>query len=80
MNFFHYTANSPGGNKRCNGRRLEDSLKKAGQEMEFYVYPQAYHWFMENDRPDTSRPSYARLAWHKLVNFSHKKLLRWCKS
>ena len=48
--------------------------------MEFYVYPQAYHWFMENDRPDTSRPSYARLAWHKLVNFSHKKLLRWCKS
>ncbi len=50
-------------------RRLEASLKEAGLETKFYVYPQAGHWFMETDRPEAYNPAAARLAWRRLVKF-----------
>jgi carboxymethylenebutenolidase len=49
-------------------------LKQASLETKFYVYPQAGHWFMENDRLDAYDPAAARLAWRRLVSFLHKKL------
>ncbi len=55
-------------------RRLEDSLKQAGLETKFYFYPQARHWFVENDRPEAYHPASARLAWRRLVRFLHMKL------
>jgi carboxymethylenebutenolidase len=50
-------------------RRLEASLKEAGLETKFYLYPQAGHWFMEEDRPDAYNPAAAKLAWRRLVKF-----------
>jgi carboxymethylenebutenolidase len=55
-------------------RRLEASLKEAGREAKFYVYPQAGHWFMETDRPEAYQPASARLAWRRLVRFLKRSL------
>ena len=55
-------------------RHLEASLKQAGLETKFYVYPGTAHWFMEENRPDAYNPDAARLAWRRLVRFLQKKL------
>ena len=54
-------------------RRLESTLKEAGLETKFYLYPGAGHWFMEADRPDAYHPAAARLAWRRLVKFLRQK-------
>ena len=54
--------------------RLETTLKQAGLETKFYVYPQAGHWFMEDNRPDAYNPAAARLAWRRLVRFLREKV------
>ncbi|MGD0003258.1 MAG: dienelactone hydrolase family protein [Anaerolineaceae bacterium] len=69
----HYAASDP--YEPLEGvRRLEDTLKKAGLETKFFVYPQAGHWFMEDDRLDAYDPAAARLAWGRLVEFLKEKL------
>ncbi len=69
----HYAANDPY-EPLESVQRLENTLKHAGLEATFYIYTQAGHWFMEDDRPDAYDPDAARLAWDRLVEFLHEKL------
>jgi len=57
-------------------RRLEAGIKEAGLKAKFYIYPQAGHWFMEEDRPDAYNPAAAKLAWRRLVKFLKGSLLQ----
>lgn len=50
-------------------RQIEDAMRLAGLEPEFYIYPHTGHWFIEDDRPDAYQPESARLAWERTVQF-----------
>lgn len=51
-------------------KKLEKTLKAAGREVAFHVYPDTGHWFFENDRPEYN-PQAAELAWQRTVEFLH---------
>ncbi len=52
---------------------LEEQLRAAGREVEFFRYPGTKHWFIETDRPEYD-PDAAQLAWERLVAFLHSRL------
>lgn len=54
-------------------QKLEDSLRAAGREVEFFTYPDTEHWFMEEYRPQY-KPDVARLAWQRALDFLKKQL------
>jgi carboxymethylenebutenolidase len=49
-------------------RSLEEALRAAGRDVTFHVYPEAAHWFFEENRPEY-RPEHARLAWERTLAF-----------
>jgi carboxymethylenebutenolidase len=53
--------------------RIEQALKNAGKEYEFYRYDGAGHGFFATDRPG-SRPEQAKDAWQKVFAFYAKHL------
>ncbi len=50
-------------------QQMENAMRLAGLEPEFYIYPATGHWFIEDDRPDAYQPEAARLAWERTVQF-----------
>lgn len=49
-------------------RKLEKTLKAAGGDISFHVYPNTHHWFFENDRPEFQDEA-AKLAWQRSIEF-----------
>jgi len=54
-------------------RELESTLRAAGREADFFVYPGADHWFFEDNRPEYD-PECSQLAWERTVEFLKNKL------
>lgn len=54
-------------------KKLENSLKKAGKEVAFYVYPDTRHWFFESDRAEYN-PQAADMARMRTTEFLRKHL------
>jgi carboxymethylenebutenolidase len=55
-------------------QKLEKSIRSAGSETTFYVYPNAKHWFFEENRPSQYDARAAGLAWRRTVRFLHTHL------
>jgi len=51
-------------------KKLERTLKSAGKETSFHVYPGTGHWLFESNRPEYD-PDAASLAWQRTVDFLH---------
>jgi carboxymethylenebutenolidase len=54
-------------------KKLEKTLKAAGREVFFHVYPGTNHWFFESDRPEFQAEA-AALAWQRTVEFLKSEL------
>jgi carboxymethylenebutenolidase len=54
-------------------KKLEKTLKAAGREVAFHVYPDTHHWFFEGDRPEYNHQA-AELAWQRTIEFLHAQL------
>jgi carboxymethylenebutenolidase len=48
---------------------LEQTLKRAGRTVTFYIYPGTGHWFFEPDRTQAYNPAAASLAWDRTLAF-----------
>ncbi|MFX1482165.1 MAG: dienelactone hydrolase family protein [Promethearchaeota archaeon] len=64
----HFAENDPYEPKE-NVEELDESLKKAGRPVEFYVYKNTGHWFFEPDRLDAYDEAAALLAWKRTLEF-----------
>jgi len=49
-------------------KKLEKTLKAAGRDVSFHVYPSTGHWFFESDRPEYNAPA-ADLVWSRTIEF-----------
>ncbi len=49
--------------------RIEELLKQSGRNVTFHVYPEAKHWFFEENRPNDYEPNSARVAWKRTLDF-----------
>ena len=54
-------------------RKMEADMKAAGLDVTLHTYPQAGHWFVEEDRPEYDSAS-ALLAWSRTYEFLRKNL------
>jgi carboxymethylenebutenolidase len=54
-------------------RAWEAEMKAAGIDVTLHIYPNAAHWFMEEDRPEYD-PAAAKLAWERTFEFLKKNL------
>jgi carboxymethylenebutenolidase len=50
-------------------RALEATIRAAGREATFHVYPGTGHWFVEPDRPDAYNAAAAELVWARTLAF-----------
>jgi carboxymethylenebutenolidase len=55
-------------------RALETTIREAGREVEFHIYPGAGHWFAEEDRPDAYDADAAALFRERTVDFLRNHL------
>jgi carboxymethylenebutenolidase len=53
---------------------LEERLREAGRETDFYTYPGTEHWFFEEDRAEAYDAEAANLAWDRTVSFLKDQL------
>ena len=51
---------------------LEESLRRAGRPVTFYVYPATGHWFFEPDVTHAYNEAAASLAWDRTVVFLNR--------
>ena len=56
-------------------RTLEESIRAAGREVEFYTYPNTGHWVFEANRPDAYNAEAATLAWDRMIAFLRAQLV-----
>ena len=54
---------------RSNVDELEESLRRAGRPVTFYLYSGTGHWFFEPDRTQAYDPAAAILAWDRTLAF-----------
>ena len=54
-------------------RKMEADMKAAGLDVTLHIYPNAGHWFVEEDRPEYDSAS-AILAWSRTFEFLRKYL------
>ena len=64
----HFADNDPYEPKE-NVENLEESLKKTGHPVVFYIYENTGHWFFEPDRMDAYNEVAAKLAWKRTLEF-----------
>ena len=50
-------------------RELEASIREAGHEVTFHIYPGTGHWFVEPNRPDAYNATAADLMWERTLAF-----------
>lgn len=55
-------------------RALESTIRDAGRDVTFHVYPGTGHWFVEPNRPDVYNPEAAARAWSRTLAFLHAQL------
>ncbi|MFW5942915.1 MAG: dienelactone hydrolase family protein [Chloroflexota bacterium] len=55
---------------------MEEALRDAGRDVTVHMYPEAGHWFVESDHPDTFYPEAADLAWQRTIAFLQERLER----
>ncbi|MCO5177659.1 MAG: dienelactone hydrolase family protein [Thermomicrobiales bacterium] len=55
-------------------RALEESIRAAGRDVTFHVYPDTGHWFFEANRPDVWNAEAAALAWERTIAFLNAQL------
>lgn len=55
-------------------RALEASLRAAGRDVEFHIYPGTGHWFVEPNRPDVYNQEAAELVWERTLAFFGARL------
>ena len=56
-------------------RQVEASIRAAGREVTFHIYPGAQHWFFETNRPEYDADA-AAVAWQRSLDFLQKHLLQ----
>lgn len=54
-------------------KAMEQKMKDAGVQVEFFTYPGKSHWFVEEDRPEYDAAA-ARLAWNRTFAFLKQNL------
>jgi carboxymethylenebutenolidase len=55
-------------------RALETTIRAAGREATFHVYPGTGHWFVEPNRPDNYNAAAADLVWERTLAFLKAQL------
>jgi carboxymethylenebutenolidase len=55
-------------------RALETTMRAAGREVTFHIYPGTGHWFVEPNRPDVYNAEAAALAWERTLAFLQAQL------
>lgn len=50
-------------------QEVETSIRKAGRDVTFHVYPGTGHWFVEPNRPDAFVADATELAWQRTLRF-----------
>jgi carboxymethylenebutenolidase len=53
--------------------KLEERIRSANLDLEFYVYPDTTHWFFEPDNK-AYNPGAAQLAWKRTIAFLRERL------
>jgi carboxymethylenebutenolidase len=53
---------------------VEEVKKLASPNVELHVYPNAYHWFFEENKPEHFKAEAAELAWERLLSFLKHRL------
>lgn len=57
-----------------NVRQMEAGLREAGREVSFHFYPNAGHWFFEDNRAGSYDSEAAQQAWSRMLEFLHQHL------
>ncbi|MDQ3327566.1 MAG: dienelactone hydrolase family protein [Chloroflexota bacterium] len=55
-------------------RGMEADMKAAGRDVRIHLYPEAGHWFFEDDRPKHYHPESATAAWERSIHFLRGRL------
>jgi carboxymethylenebutenolidase len=53
---------------------LEETIRAAGREVTFHIYPGTGHWFVEPNQPDAYDAAAAGLAWERTLAFLDEQL------
>jgi carboxymethylenebutenolidase len=55
-------------------RALEERIRIAGREVQFHIYPDTGHWFVEPNQPDAYNAAAADLVWERTLEFLKTRL------